>query len=144
MLTADPIRCGRWTRVQREQVSSHQGSKAAFASLLPWKEQTMIVTTTPGVEGHPIEEYLGIVTGEAILGAHIGRDILATFTDIVGGRSREYEEEVRKARDIALQEMASEAASKGGNAVVGVDIDYEVIRQGMLMVAASGTAVKLR
>jgi uncharacterized protein YbjQ (UPF0145 family) len=104
----------------------------------------MIITTTPGVEGHPIEEYLGIVTGEAILGAHIGRDILATFTDIVGGRSQEYEEEVRKARGIALDEMSAEAASKGGNAVVGVDIDYEVIRQGMLMVAASGTAVKLR
>jgi uncharacterized protein YbjQ (UPF0145 family) len=104
----------------------------------------MIVTTTPTVEGHPIEEYLGIVTGEAILGAHIGRDILASFTDIVGGRSREYEEEVRKARAIALEEMASEATSKGGNAVVGVDIDYEVIRQGMLMVSASGTAVKVR
>ena len=94
----------------------------------------MIITTTPTIEGHPIEEYLGIVTGEAILGAHIGRDILASFTDIVGGRSREYEEEVRKARAIALEEMASEATSKGGNAVVGVDIDYEVIRQGMLMV----------
>ena len=104
----------------------------------------MITTTTPGVEGHSIEEYLGIVAGEAILGAHIGRDILATFTDIVGGRSREYEEEVRKARGIAIEEMASEAASKGANAVVGVDIDYEVIRQGMLMVAASGTAVRLR
>jgi uncharacterized protein YbjQ (UPF0145 family) len=104
----------------------------------------MIVTTTPTIEGHPIEEYLGIVTGEAILGAHIGRDILASFTDIVGGRSREYEEEVRKARAIALEEMASEATSKGGNAVVGVDIDYEVIRQGMLMVSASGTAVKVR
>ena len=104
----------------------------------------MIVTTTPRVEGHPIEEYLGIVTGEAILGAHIGRDILATFTDIVGGRSREYEVEVQKARDIALEEMTSEAASKGANAVVGVDVDYEVIRQGMLMVAASGTAVRLR
>jgi uncharacterized protein YbjQ (UPF0145 family) len=104
----------------------------------------MIITTTPTIEGHPIEEYLGIVTGEAILGAHIGRDILASFTDIVGGRSREYEEEVRKARAIALEEMASEATSKGGNAVVGVDIDYEVIRQGMLMVSASGTAVKVR
>lgn len=104
----------------------------------------MIITTTPGVEGHPIEEYLGIVTGEAILGAHIGRDILATFTDIVGGRSREYQEEVQKAREIALEQMASEATSRGANAVVGVDVDYEVIRQGMLMVAASGTAVKLR
>ena len=104
----------------------------------------MIITTTPTIEGHPIEEYLGVVTGEAILGAHIGRDILATFTDIVGGRSTEYEEEVRKARDIALEEMASEATSRGGNAVVGVDIDYEIIRQGMLMVSASGTAVKVR
>jgi uncharacterized protein YbjQ (UPF0145 family) len=104
----------------------------------------MIITTTPTVEGRPIEGYLGIVTGEAILGAHIGRDILASFTDIVGGRSAEYEEEVRKARSIALQEMAAEAAQKGANAVVGVDIDYEVIRQGMLMVSASGTAVKVR
>jgi uncharacterized protein YbjQ (UPF0145 family) len=104
----------------------------------------MIITTTPAIEGHPIEEYLGVVTGEAILGAHIGRDILATFTDIVGGRSREYEEEVQKAREIALEEMASEARSKGGNAIVGVDIDYEIIREGMLMVSASGTAVKVR
>lgn len=103
----------------------------------------MIVTTTPTVEGRTIEEYLGIVTGEAILGAHIGRDFLASITDIVGGRSKEYEEEVRKARDIALQEMTSEADAKGGNAIVGVDIDYEVIRQGMLMVSASGTAVRL-
>lgn len=104
----------------------------------------MIITTTPTVEGHPIEEYLGIVAGEAILGVHIGRDVLASITDIVGGRSAEYEEEVRKARTIALEEMAAEAEHKGGNAVVGVDIDYEVIRQGMLMVAASGTAVKVR
>ena len=104
----------------------------------------MIVTTTPGVEGQSIEAYLGIVTGEAILGAHIGRDILATFTDIVGGRSREYEEEVQSAHDIALREMAAAATSKGANAVVGVDIDYEVIREGMLMVSASGTAVKVR
>ena len=103
----------------------------------------MIVTTTPTVEGRPITGYLGIVTGEAILGAHIGRDILASLTDIVGGRSKEYEEEVRKARVLALEEMTAEANSKGADAVVGVDIDYEVIRQGMLMVAASGTAVKL-
>jgi len=103
----------------------------------------MIVTTTPAVEGRPIEEYLGIVTGEAIRGAHIGRDILASLTDIVGGRSKEYEEEVRKAQELALGEMTAEAISKGADAVVGVDIDYEVIRQGMLMVCASGTAVKL-
>ena len=104
----------------------------------------MIITTTPTLEGLTIEDYKGIVTGEAILGAHIGRDILASITDIVGGRSKEYEEEIRKARDIALEEMASGAAAKGGNGVVGVDIDYEVIRQGMLMVSASGTAVKVR
>jgi uncharacterized protein YbjQ (UPF0145 family) len=103
----------------------------------------MIVTTTPTVEGHPVEEYLGVVTGEAILGAHIGRDILAAFTDIVGGRSAEYEEEVRNAREVALEEMAAEAERRGGNAVVGVDIDYEVIREGMIMVSVSGTAVRI-
>lgn len=103
----------------------------------------MIITTTPGIEGHPVQEYLGVVTGEAILGAHIGRDILASFTDIVGGRAGVYEEEVRKARKIALDEMAAEAKKLGANAVIGVDIDYEVIRDGMLMVAASGTAVKI-
>ena len=103
----------------------------------------MIVTTTPNVEGYKIVEYLGIVTGEAILGAHIGRDILASFTDIVGGRSAEYEGEVRKARLIALKEMTAEAKRVGGDAIVGVDIDYEVIRQGMLMVSVSGTAVTL-
>ena len=103
----------------------------------------MIITTTPTVEGQPIEEYLGVVTGEAILGAHIGRDILAGITDIVGGRSAAYEEEVRKARTIALEEMSSEAESQGANAIVGVDLDYEVIRQGMLMVSVSGTAVRI-
>ena len=103
----------------------------------------MIVTTTPTVEGQTIKEYLGVVTGEAILGAHLGRDIMASFTDIVGGRSAAYEQEVRKARVIALEEMSSEAEQKGANAVVGVDIDYEVIRQGMLMVSASGTAVRI-
>lgn len=103
----------------------------------------MIVTTTPTIEGHPIREYLGIVNGEAILGAHLGRDLLASITDIVGGRSREYEDEVQKARRIALEEMGDRAGALGADAVVGVDIDYEVIRQGMLMVSASGTAVKV-
>jgi uncharacterized protein YbjQ (UPF0145 family) len=107
------------------------------------KEAKMIITTTPTVEGQPIKEYLGVVTGEAILGAHIGRDLLASITDIVGGRSAAYEEEVRKARTIALEEMSSEAESQGANAVVGVDLDYEVIRQGMLMVSVSGTAVRI-
>ena len=103
----------------------------------------MIVTTTPSLEGHPIEEYLGVVTGEAILGAHIGRDILASFTDIVGGRSAEYEQEVQKARRIAMDEMVARAKDRRGNAVVGVDIDYEVIRDGMLMVSVSGTVVRV-
>jgi uncharacterized protein YbjQ (UPF0145 family) len=106
-------------------------------------EEPMILTTTPHIEGKKIAAYLGLAMGEAILGAHIGRDILASITDIVGGRSAEYEQEVRKARRIALQEMAAEAAKLGADAVVGVDVDYEVIRQGMLMVATSGTAVKL-
>ena len=103
----------------------------------------MIITTTPNIEGKQIQEYLGLVTGEAILGAHIGRDILASITDIVGGRSTEYEEEIRKARVIAVKEMTSEAKTKGGDAIVGVDLDYEVIRQGMLMVSVTGTAVKI-
>jgi len=103
----------------------------------------MIITTTPHVEGRPIQTYLGVVAGEAILGAHIGRDIMASITDIIGGRSVEYENQVQKARGIALNEMAAEAARLGADAVVGVDIDFEVIRQGMLMVATSGTAVKL-
>jgi uncharacterized protein YbjQ (UPF0145 family) len=103
----------------------------------------MIITTTQQVEGRPIQAYLRVVAGEAILGAHIGRDIMASITDIIGGRSVEYENQVQKARGIALDEMAAEAARLGADAVVGVDIDYEVIRQGMLMVATSGTAVKL-
>jgi uncharacterized protein YbjQ (UPF0145 family) len=107
------------------------------------KEIMMIITTTPSVEGQTIVEYLGVVTGEAILGAHVGRDLMASLTDIVGGRSAAYEEEVRRARAIALEDMSSEAMRQGANAVVGVDIDYEVIRQGMLMVSASGTAVRI-
>lgn len=84
----------------------------------------MIITTTPTIEGRPIQKYLGIVTGEAILGANIVRDLFASITDIVGGRSAAYEEELRRARQIALQEMADEAVRLGGNAVVGVDLDY--------------------
>lgn len=103
----------------------------------------MVITTTPTIEGKPIQQYLGIVTGEAILGANIVRDLFASITDIVGGRSGAYEQELRRAREIALQEMANEATRLGGNAVVGVDIDYEVVREGMLMVSASGTAVRI-
>lgn len=102
----------------------------------------MIVTTTPSVEGRSIQAYHGVVVGEAILGANVFKDIFAGITDILGGRSGAYEEELAKARDIALTELEERAAEKGGNAVVGVDLDYEVINN-MLMVSASGTAVTL-
>jgi len=102
----------------------------------------MIMTTTPQIEGRPIKDYLGIVTGEAILGANIFRDVFASITDIVGGRSAAYEQELSRAREIALEEARERAAQLGADAVVGVDLDYEVIRDGMLMVSASGTAVK--
>ena len=102
----------------------------------------MIVTTTPTVEGHTITRYHGIVVGEAILGANVFRDIFAGITDIIGGRSGAYEEELAKARGVALGEMEENARALGGNAVVGVDLDYEVINN-MLMVSASGTAVTI-
>ena len=104
----------------------------------------MIQTTTPSVEGRTIQEYLGVVTGEAILGANIFKDLFAGVRDIVGGRSGAYEEELRKAREIAMSELAAEATSRGADAVVGIDLDYETVGQGsMLMVTASGTAVRL-
>jgi len=90
-----------------------------------------------------VREYLGIVAGEAVLGANIIKDLFATVTDIVGGRSGAYENELSKARQIAIKEMEDEAARLGANAVVGVDLDYEVVRQGMLLVTAAGTAVKI-
>jgi uncharacterized protein YbjQ (UPF0145 family) len=103
----------------------------------------MIITTTPNIEGHSIEQYYGIVTGEAIMGANIVRDIFASITDIVGGRSAAYEEKLQQGRDIAINEMQQNAMRMGANAIVGVDIDYEVVREGMLMVAVSGTAVRV-
>lgn len=102
----------------------------------------MIITTTPTVEGRTVREYLGVVTGEAIMGANVVRDLFASITDIVGGRSGAYESKLREAREVAFAEMAEHARRLGGEAIVGVDIDYEVIRDGMLMVAVSGTAVK--
>ena len=107
----------------------------------------MLVTTTSTLDGKRITKYLGLVSGEAILGANIFRDLFAGIRDIVGGRSAAYEEELRKAKDIAIEEMKQQAAALGGNAVIGVDLDYENIQVGqgggMLMVSASGTAVQL-
>jgi uncharacterized protein YbjQ (UPF0145 family) len=101
----------------------------------------MQVTTTPNIEGHRITKYLGIVTGEAILGANVFKDLFAGIR--VGGRSATYEKELSRAREIALTELQARAQALGGNAVVGVDLDYEVLgpNNGMLMVSASGTAV---
>jgi uncharacterized protein YbjQ (UPF0145 family) len=106
---------------------------------------SILTTTTTSVEGRPVQDYLGIVTGEAILGANIFKDLFAGIRDIVGGRSGAYEEELRKARTIALDELGVAAQQLGANAVIGVDIDYETVGQGgsMLMVTASGTAVRL-
>lgn len=106
----------------------------------------MILTTTPQIQGQIIKEYHGIVTGEAILGANLFKDLFAGIRNIVGGRSASYEQELAKAREVALEEMAAAAGAKGANAVVGIDIDYEVLGQnnGMLMVAVSGTAVTVR
>jgi uncharacterized protein YbjQ (UPF0145 family) len=103
----------------------------------------MIVTTTPGIEGKRISRYCGIVAGEAILGANLFKDLFAGIRDLVGGRSATYERELQRARDIAMQELQQRALDLGANAVVGVDLDYEVLGQGngMLMVSASGTAV---
>lgn len=105
----------------------------------------MITTTTPSIEGRPIKAYLGIVVGEAIVGANIFKDLFAGVRDIVGGRSGAYERELSKARQIALDELEQDALALGADAVVAVDLDYEVLGQanGMLMVSASGTAVKL-
>ncbi|MEX0368490.1 MAG: heavy metal-binding domain-containing protein [Ruegeria sp.] len=104
----------------------------------------MIVTTTPSVEGRQIAKYHGIVVGEAIMGANVVRDFFASITDVVGGRSGAYESKLQDARETALQELEMRAADKGADAVVGVDLDYEVVGESMLMVSASGTAVSLR
>ncbi len=106
----------------------------------------MIVTTTSTLQGREIAEYKGIVTGEAILGANVFKDFFAGIRDIVGGRSGAYEQELAKARTIALQEMKQQAAALGANGVIGVDLDYETVGQNgsMLMVSATGTAVLVR
>ena len=103
----------------------------------------MLITTTPTIEGHPIKEYRGLVTGETIIGANIVKDIFASMRDIVGGRSSSYESVLREAKDTAVREMQERAIMLGANAIVGVDLDYETVGQSgsMLMVTASGTAV---
>lgn len=103
----------------------------------------LLVTTTPNVEGRSVDRYLGVVSGEAILGANVFKDLFAGIRDIVGGRSGAYESELRRARAIALEELVAAARELGANAVVGVDIDYETVGGSMLMVTASGTAVRL-
>jgi uncharacterized protein YbjQ (UPF0145 family) len=105
----------------------------------------MILTTTPAIEGRAIGQYFGVVVGEAILGANIFRDFFAGVRDIVGGRSAGYERELGKAREIAFAELSERARELGANAVVGIDLDYEVVGKegGMLMVSVSGTAVRV-
>jgi uncharacterized protein YbjQ (UPF0145 family) len=103
----------------------------------------MIISTTHDIQGKSVTEYLGVVSGEAIVGANVVSDIMATARDVFGGRSGAYEDQLRKARQVALQEMEEEAQKLGATAVIGVDIDYETIRGSMLMVTAAGTAVRL-
>ena len=106
-------------------------------------ENDMLMTTTPTIEGRRITRYCGVIAGEAILGANIFKDLFAGIRDLVGGRSGTYEKELQRARDIAMKELAERAEELGANAVVGIDLDYEVMgeKNGMLMVSASGTAV---
>lgn len=104
----------------------------------------MLITTTQTLENHPVQEYLGVVTGETILGANIFKDIGASFRDVFGGRAGAWENELRKARETAMDEMSAIAAQLGANAIVAVDIDYETVGSGnMLMVSVSGTAVRI-
>jgi uncharacterized protein YbjQ (UPF0145 family) len=103
----------------------------------------MLMSTTTAIEGRPVSRYLGVVTGEAIIGANVFRDLFAAVRDIVGGRSATYERALAEAREVALKEMEARAQELGANGVIGIDLDYEVLGQanGMLMVSVSGTAV---
>jgi len=103
----------------------------------------MLISTTATLQDRTVKRYLGVVSGEAILGANIFKDFFASIRDIVGGRAAAYEKELRRAKEIAIEEMQTEARRLGGNAIIGVDLDYETIGQSMLMVSASGTAVEI-
>jgi uncharacterized protein YbjQ (UPF0145 family) len=102
----------------------------------------MIISTTNSLQGYSIDQYLGLVSGETIIGANIFKDFFASITDIVGGRSSAYEQVLREAKATAMSEMEMQARQFGANAIIGIDLDYETIREGMLMVTVSGTAVK--
>lgn len=104
----------------------------------------MIITTTPSLEGRTIERYIGIVSGEAIMGANVVRDFFASVTDIIGGRSGAYENKLAQGREIAIQEMKEQARRLGANAIIGVDLDFETLRDGMMMCVATGTAVYIK
>jgi uncharacterized protein YbjQ (UPF0145 family) len=108
------------------------------------EEFMMIVTTTPTLQGKEIEKYLGIVSGEAIMGANVVRDFLASVTDVIGGRSSAYENKLAEGREIAIREMEDKARRMGANAVVAVDLDFETLREGMMMCIATGTAVYVK
>lgn len=102
----------------------------------------MILSTTPSLENKPIKKYLGLVAGETIIGANVFKDVFAAIRDVVGGRSSSYEQVLREAKNSAIAEMTQQAQEKGANAIVGIDLDYETVGQGsMLMVVATGTAV---
>lgn len=103
----------------------------------------MLVTTTNTLQGYEIIDYLGVVSGETILGANIVRDFMASITDVIGGRSGVYESKLAQAREMAIKEMKSQASQMGANAVIGIDLDFETVKDGMLMCIATGTAVKI-
>jgi uncharacterized protein YbjQ (UPF0145 family) len=132
-------------RVQRAHGHGDQAPLWETAAIRTDRRSPLVlVTTTPSVEGRSIIQYHGLVSGEAIMGANVFKDVFAGLRDIVGGRSAAYERELRRAKDIALQEMEQQAAELGADAVVSVDLDYETVGNGsMLMVSASGTAVRL-
>jgi uncharacterized protein YbjQ (UPF0145 family) len=104
----------------------------------------MIVSTTHTLQGKKVERYLGVVSGEAIMGANVVRDFLASVTDVIGGRSSSYENKLAEGREIALREMQEKAQRLGANAVIGVDLDFETLRDGMMMCVATGTAVYMK